>query len=376
MKRFIIITIGILAVTTGRAQFLKNLTDNIKQTVQNRANGKANTTTNKLLDKVDSAARIGGGSKTGTGTGGTTAAGGSTQSLTGGGTAGGAAGGGLAGQVDTTGINRVLGAFAKTAAENPNDTNQADLLSKSLGRMVGGDGVSAADSAKAIKSFMTASGGSGVKYEMLTTTTSKRGNTRDTNSTWLTNSGEGRSEMRIPMPGVVTPKFVNIGRATEPTYSVMLDVDTKTYNLNIIDTALLHSSIEKYQVTKIGTETVAGYSCIHSRIVSTVGSGMFKSSSTMDLWTSTSVPGYAIYSRLLTLQSSTGGMLGALNNAGAGGFLVKLTSGDKDYTMTMELIKAQQGSFPASLFEIPAGYSNDGMSTVQKLMMSSAPAKH
>jgi Domain of unknown function (DUF4412) len=349
MKRFIIITIGILAVTTARAQFLKSLSDNIKNTLQNRANGKANSTTNKVLDKVDSASRFSSGSKTGTGTG---------------------------GSVDTTGINRVLGAFAKTAAENPNDTNQADLLSKSLGRMVGGDGVSAADSAKAIKSFMTASGGSGVKYEMLTTTTSKRGNTRDTNSTWLTNSGEGRSEMRIPMPGVATPKFVNIGRITEPTYSVMLDADVKTYSLNIIDTALLNSGIEKYQVTRIGSETVDGYSCIHSRIVSTMGSGMFKSSSTMDLWTSTSVPGYSIYSKLVTFQSSTGGMLGALNKAGAGGFLVKLTAGDKDYTMTMELIKAQQGSWPASLFEIPAGYSNDGMSTVQKLMMSSVPAKH
>jgi hypothetical protein len=273
----------------------------------------------------------------------------------------------------------VLGAFAKTAAENPNDTNQADLLSKSLGRLVGGDGVSAQDSAKAIRSFTTASGGSGVLYQMVTMTTSKRGATKDTNSTWLTNSGEGRSEMRIPMPGVVTPKFVNIGRINEPTYSVMLDADTKTYSLNIIDTTLLNSGIQKYQVTRIGTETVAGYSCIHSRIVSTTGSGMFKSTSTMDLWTSTAVPGYATYSKLVSFQSSTGGMLGALNKAGAGGFLVKMTAGDgKDYSITMQLMKAQQGSYPASLFEIPAGYTGDGASTVQKLMSGAgaAPAKH
>ena len=354
MKLFIFFSIGMLVATTGRAQFFKNLTDNLKQTLQNRANGKSNQTTNKLLDKVDSATTVGGGHKGGTGTGGT-------------------GNGGLPPGLDTSGFGRVLGAFAKTAAENPNDTNRADLLSKSLGRMVGGDGVSAADSAKAIQSFMTASGGSGVLYQMLTTTTSARGNTRDTNSTWLTNSGEGRSEMRIPMPGTVTPKFVNIGRVTEPTYSVMLDASARTYSLNIIDTAFLHSGIEKYQVTRIGAESVAGYSCIHSRIVTTTGSGAFKSSSTMDLWTSTSVPGYAIYSKLVTFQSSTGGMLGALNRAGAGGYLVKLTAGDgKEYSMTMMLIKAQQGSFPASLFEIPAGYSNDGMSTVQKLMSGSA----
>ena len=175
------------------------------------------------------------------------------------------------------------------------------------------------------------------------------------------------------MPGTVTPKFVNIGRVTEPTYSVMLDAGARTYSLNIIDTAFLHSGIEKYQVTRIGAESVAGYSCIHSRIVTTTGSGAFKSTSTMDLWTSTSVPGYATYSKLVTFQSSTGGMLGALNKAGAGGYLVKLTAGDgKEYSMTMLLIKAQQGSFPASLFEIPGGYSNNGMSTVQRLMSGSA----
>jgi hypothetical protein len=285
--------------------------------------------------------------------------------------------GGGGGGIDTSGFGRVLGAFAKTAAENPNDTNQADLLMKSLGRIAGGDGVSAQDSAKAIQSYKTASGGGGVLYQMLTTTTSKQGTTRDTNSTWLTNSGEGRSEMRIPMPGVITPKFVNIGRASEPTYSIMLDAGSKTYTLNIIDTALLNAGIQKYQVTRVGTETVAGYSCIHSRIVTTTGSGMFKSSSTMDLWTSTSVPGYAVYSKLLSFQSSTGGMLGALNKAGAGGFLVKMTAGDGEkYSMTMLLIRADQKSFPASLFEIPPGYTNDATTTVQRLMSGSSPAKH
>jgi hypothetical protein len=343
---------------TVRGQsFLKSLADNVKQTLQSRANGKTNATTNKLLDKVDSSTKIGGATKGGTG--------------------GTATGGMGTGGIDTSGMGRVLGAFAKTAAENPNDTSRADLLSKSLGRLVGGDGVSAADSAKAIKSYMTASGGSGVMYLTVTTTTSQRGATKDTSTTWLTTSGEGRSERRIPMPGVVTPKFINIGRVDEPTYSVMLDADHKTYSLNIIDTALLNSGIEKYQVTKIGAETAAGYSCIHSRIVTATGSGVFKTTSTMDLWTSTTVPGYAIYSKLVTFQSSTGGMLGALNKAGVGGFLVKMTAGDgKEFSMTMQLLKAQQGSFPSSLFEIPSGYSNDGMSTTQKLMSASAPAKH
>ncbi|HEV2482838.1 MAG TPA: hypothetical protein VGS79_24400 [Puia sp.] len=39
--------------------------------------------------------------------------------------------------------------------------SRAQILKKSLRRMTGGDGVSAADSAASIKSFMTADGGSG-----------------------------------------------------------------------------------------------------------------------------------------------------------------------------------------------------------------------
>ena len=344
------------AFAPARAQFLKDLTNNLKQTLQNRANGKSNQTANHLLDKVDSSMKIGGtkGSKTGTATGT-----GVTGTATGTGTTGNATGMG-GGSVDTSGMGRILGAFAKTAAENPNDTNQADLVQKSLRRMIGGDGVSPQDSAKAIKSFMTAVGGSGVLYESTVLTTSKRGTTKDTTYIYLTNSGEGRSEMRIPIPGVQTPKLIIIGRAGEPTYSLILDAETRSYSLNVIDTSLINSGIEKYKVTRIGNETVNGYSCIHSRLVSTTGSGMFASSSTMDLWTSTSVPGYSIYSKLLTFQSSNGGLLGALNKAGVGGFLVKMTAGDgKDFSMTNQLIKAEQRNFPSSLFAIPAGYSNE-----------------
>ena len=365
------IALALLAIArplSGHAQFFKSLTNNLKQTLQNRANGKSNQATNAILDKIDSATRVGG-SKTGK----TTAAGVTgTQGLMGGPqTPTGAQ------AVDTTGISRVLGAFARTAQENPNDTNQADLVMKSLGRLTGGDGVSPQDSAAAIKSFMTAGGGGGVLYQTITTTTSKRGNTRDTSSLWLTGTGEGRSEMRIPIPGAVTPKFVIIGRASQPTYSILLDAANRTYSLNIIDTALINSGIEKYQVTRVGTETVAGYPCIHTRIVQTTGSGMFKSTTTMELWTSTAVPGYAIYSRLTSFQSSTGGLLGALNKAGAGGFLVRMTAGDgKDVSMTMQLWKAEQKNFPASLFAIPAGYSNDATTTAQRLLSGSAPANH
>jgi hypothetical protein len=352
--------LAVIRPLSGKAQFLKNLTSNIKQTLQNRANGKTNQTTNSLLDKVDSATRVGG-AKTGK-TGGT-----GTPGVTG------AAGG----SVDTSGMNRVLGAFAKTAQENPNDTNQADLVMKSLGRLTGGDGVSPQDSAAAIKGFMTASGGSGYFYLTVTSLTSTRGNSKDTMSMWFTNGGEGRAEIQLPIPGVQSSKIISIGHSIQPKYSMILDDQDKTYTLNIIDTALINEGGGKYQVTKVGTEAVSGYSCIHSRLVNTIGSGAFKSTTTYDVWTSTTVPGYSLFSKIVALQGSQGGMLGALAKVGAAGFLVKMTSASgKDYSMVMQLMKVQQQNCPATMFEIPRGYTNEAISMPQRMLKGSTPAKH
>ncbi|HXD76399.1 MAG TPA: DUF4412 domain-containing protein [Puia sp.] len=381
MKRIIVLVI-VCAVGTsipGRAQFLKNLTNNIKQTLQSRANGKTNQTTNLLLDKIDSATNFSG-AKTGKKSAAATSGGATGVSASGalpgiGASAG--MPGPTSGPVDTSGLGRVLGAFAKTARENPNDTSQADLVMKSLSRLTGGDGVSPQDSAAAIRSFMTASGGSGYLYETVTTIASKMGNSKDTASFWLTNSGEGRSEMRIPVPGAHTGKIIAIGHSAQPGYSMILDNAERTYTLNIIDTALINSG-SQYEVTRIGTETVSGYPCTHVRVSNNIGSGAFKSSTTFDLWTSTAVPGYSLYSKLLTLSGSQGGMIGSLNKAGAAGFLVKMTGGGDGagYSMVMQLQRVQQRNFPASLFKIPAGYSNSGMSMAQRLLTGSVPANN
>jgi hypothetical protein len=90
---------------------------------------------------------------------------------------------------------------------------------------------------------------------------------------------------------------------------------------------------------------------------------MFKSTSTMQLWTSTGVTGYSSLKRMM-MQNVTPAMVKALDDAGCGGFIVKMSSGEgKSYSMTMLLTKAERQTFPASLFKIPAGYtkSNDNL---------------
>ena len=132
---------------TAHAQFFKDVLNTVKQTAQGRANGKASQATNTAIDKT-----------TGIPTSGTT----------------------------------------KTP-----DTSAAGMM-KMLGVMTGGGGISAADSVTAIDSYKQGGGGSGFSYQYLMTGTSKKGTAKDTSYRWLTNDGEGRSEMKILMPGVAS----------------------------------------------------------------------------------------------------------------------------------------------------------------------------
>ena len=325
-----------------QAQFIKNILNSVKNTAQNRANDKAAQSTNKVIDKAfakDSTKQAG----------------------------------------DSAATNKVLGAFIKAAQDNPNDTSMSDLLSRSLGNLAGGGGVSAADSAAAIKSYMNAAGGSGTLYEYsIETNTKNTGTAKSTSTLYFTSGGEGRSEMNLAaMLGAKnSSKIIVIGKSNQPHYSIILDNEEKLFSLNVIDTSLINNNFEKYTVTKLGNENVQGYNCIHARLVTTSGSGMFKSSSTMDMWTSVDVPGYSVFQKASIQQNVQPAMMKALGDAGCAGFLVKMTSADtKDYSMTMQLTKAEKQTFPASMFKIPAGYTESKNNLMFQNMMQAAQKK-
>ncbi|HEY5461617.1 MAG TPA: DUF4412 domain-containing protein [Hanamia sp.] len=331
-----------------QAQFFKKIMNTVKNTAQNRANNQASQSTNNTIDKAVS------GKTSNT----------NNSSMQGG---------------DSASTNRVLGAFAKAAQDNPNDTSMSDLLGKSLGNLTGGGGVSAADSVAAIKSYMSADGGSGTYYEYsIETNTKKTGTTKSTSKLYFTSNGEGRSEMNIAamMGAKNSSALIVIGKTNQPHYSIILDEEEKSYSLNVIDTSLINSNFEKYKVTKIGNENVQGYNCIHARVVSTTGSGMFKSSSTMDVWTSVDVPGYAVFKKATIQQNVQPAMTKALDDAGCAGFFVKMTNADaKDYSMTMQLTKAEKQTFPASMFKIPSGYTESKSNLMFGNMMQAVPKK-
>jgi len=320
------------------AQFFKKIVNSVKQATQNKANAKADSVAQAKANAA-----------------GTSSVG------------------------DTASTNRVLGAFAKAASDNPNDTSAADLTMKALGNLMGGGGVSRADSVAAIKNFTAAKGGAGMFYQYaMTLTTKKMNGNSDTTSLFFTGQGEGRSEMNLAgMMGIKGgSSLVIISHANQPRYSLSLDANDKTYSLNVIDTALINSGgMTSYKATKVGNENIQGFSCTHAKITAVSGSGMFKSSSTYDVWTSTEVPGYALFKKMMTLQNVTPKMMQALNQAGCEGFFVKMVSQSKDVTMNMTLIKSQQRNFPASLFAIPAGYTESKVNMMFHAMEGNTKTK-
>lgn len=334
------------------AQFLKKIIDNAKQTAQDKASDKANDVTNKVFDKIDDATQKKSNNNSNPNSN-------SNSS-----------------NIDTAAVGGVLGAFAKAAQDNPNDTSAADLTMKALGNLTGGGGVSAADSANAIKAYTTANGGSGIYYEYtIETNTKQNGAVKSISKMYLTSNGEGRSEMNLAamMGAQNASPLVVIGKMDQPHYSVVIDDENKAYSLNVIDTALINDNLGKYEVTKIGNETVNGYNCVHAKLTFTLGSGMFKSSNTEDIWTSVDVPGYDFFKKAILQQNVTPAMMKALNDAGCGGFFVKMTSNDSDgYSMTMQLTKAEKQSFSSSMFKIPAGYTESKDNLMFGNMMQAA----
>lgn len=304
------IILAIVAILFGNtpaahAQFLKNLVNNVKQNIGNKAAGNATGTTRK-----DSAGNTG---------------------------------------PDSATFARMMAGINKPAP------------------------MTAADSA-AVKSFMTASASSGmlyqyqVKYDIKTK--NKDSMIVDTMSQIISDSRCTHVDMN--MMGM---KMTILGRDDQHKYSMVLYPDSRMYKLNIIDTAQLNASQRKVTctVTKIGNETVAGYSCVHSKLTMVTPSGNKPITVTEDLWTSTAVPGYAQLKQLMSTQHVTISMLQALDQAGCGGWVVKMTMQSESIGMDMVLITATRKTFPASTFEIPAGYTPmTGMGMMNGLMNSRA----
>jgi hypothetical protein len=216
--------------------------------------------------------------------------------------------------------------------------------------------LSHADSASAIRSFQSSAGGSGFQYTYHVTNDWKiRGRDSvsiDTMSVSFTGSRNSCTDMSI-----LGVKVRILGHAATPLYSLWIYPQTKNYALKIRDTsnAIVHDR-QTYQATKIGVETINGYPCIHARLTTSSSRGR-GTPVTQDIWASTDIPGYAIIRQMMTLQNVTPGMMQALEQAGCNGVFIKMTMQSAVISTSMVLVRAGAMDLPASLFELPSGYT-------------------
>ncbi|MCK6552871.1 DUF4412 domain-containing protein [Myxococcota bacterium] len=166
--------------------------------------------------------------------------------------------------------------------------------------------------------------------------------------------GGVRSEMSVESREMPM-KMTTLMKAKEPDVAYAIDDASKSYG--VIDVKAGREMAQrrapaKYTAKKLGTEKIAGWSTVHAKLTDDRGTHI-------DVWTSKEILDIDAMSKVMGPQTPADeGLMKALKDVGADGFFVKLvqrsSGGDE---MTLELVKVEKKSLPASTFEIPAGYT-------------------
>ena len=227
----------------------------------------------------------------------------------------------------------------------------------------------ATDSSNAATS---STGGNDMYYEYAIKSTGEKTDLNSYMKLYLSSKGNVRMEMGRPIPTAggktLLSNIVVIGSSDKPNETISIDDDKKTYTINHIDADSIKNPLKTQSVaTKIGGEKLLGYNCVHARVISNNSLGSFyKSIDTTDIWRSNDIPVQEKFKALLKRFESRNGsfmystdIASQLKQMGCDGFMMKLQMRGKNFSMTDELIKAEHKDFPASLFQIPAGYKED-----------------
>ena len=215
--------------------------------------------------------------------------------------------------------------------------------------------------------------GKDLYYQYKITGSGKRMRMNGVMKMYLSADGHVRMEMIM---GIDTngakagvPSIVILGNSKTPTETISLDDATKTFTRNHIDTADLgRTGMQSSSVvTKVGDDSWLGFRCVHARIVTTMGMGrLFTMVDTMNIWKSNDVPmqpGFRYW--LDRFEAKTNATMyspevaAKLKQMGCEGLFVRMESGSKDAHTEMALTTVDRRDLPASLFDIPAGYTED-----------------
>jgi hypothetical protein len=169
-------------------------------------------------------------------------------------------------------------------------------------------------------------------------------------------------EARVAQMGGIPVTMTMLLKFSNPDLVYMLNDATKTYvevNVKDLGNAAKNRAGREYTVKKMGKEKVAGYVCEHLLLTANDGRET-------EVWTTKDLVDFAVFREYMqrNRQADLQGIMKALKDAGAEGFVAKMISRDKAGTpaVTLELVKAEKRAVPAALLEIPAGYKKqEGM---------------
>ena len=203
--------------------------------------------------------------------------------------------------------------------------------------------------------------------EMKMTIATKGGEGSGTMSVAVGKAGT-RSEMNMQM-GPMAMNVVMLQKNDTPDTIYRINDANKTYSeinpAKMREMAGQQQKIPEYTVEKLGQETILGYSTQHVMVKEKKPAN--GNSMNMELWTAKDLLDYATFSKLQAHPDTKGrqeALLKALKAAAADGMPLKaITTATDGSKVTVEVVKADKKSLPASTFEVPAGYtkSADGM---------------
>lgn len=217
----------------------------------------------------------------------------------------------------------------------------------------------------------TSSSGDDMYYELTTTATGKDMSMNGVTKMFVSSKGDMRSETDMVTSFKGNKRgvpIIVIAHSNKPDESIIIDDSAKTYTINHIKREDFDTQ-EKTQstVTKIGDEKILGFNCVHAKIISKKSIGNFYSMvDTVDIWRSNDVPMQAAVKDLMNqFESRTGNYMYSkevsdqLKQMGCEGFMVKMEIKNKDASTVMQLTKVEHRDLPASMFQIPSGYTED-----------------
>jgi len=231
-------------------------------------------------------------------------------------------------------------------------------------------GSSANNSSGANADIGSSGSGGDIYIESTSITTGKRISANTLMKMYISHTGKLRNEMYMTTGGgKPSLMLAGIADGNNPTQSILIDDSAKTYSIHKNDTSATNQDDNiltqhtTYIVNKIGNETIQGLSCVHGQIIKTMNfsgpQSFMNGADTTDIWASKDItmpaPLLKGFAKSMGIMY-TGDVADKLVQMDCVGFPVKFQMHGKEVSMLMQLTKIAHDNFPASLFDVPAGY--------------------